>query len=81
MNIEDVQKLKEKANDLVAEAKVIARGIEAEVSTMSEEEKKDAYIKMLEIDIEGLKGDVKRRDETIENLLKKLDTFLLKNIE
>lgn len=81
MNIEDVQKLKEKANDLVAEAKVIARGIEAEVSTMSGEEKKDAYIKMLEIDIEGLKGDVKRRDETIENLLKKLDTFLLKNIE
>jgi predicted RNase H-like nuclease (RuvC/YqgF family) len=74
MTYEDVQKLKEKANNLVAEAKVIARGIKAEVSTMSEEEKKDAYIKMLEIDIEGLKGDVKRRDETIENLLKKLDT-------
>jgi FtsZ-binding cell division protein ZapB len=74
MNIEDVQKLKEKANNLVAEAKGIAKNIKAEVNTMSKEEKKDAYIKMLEIDIEGLKGDVKRRDETIEALLKKLDT-------
>jgi FtsZ-binding cell division protein ZapB len=74
MTYEDVQKLKEKANDLVAEARDIANGIKTEISTMSEEEKKDAYIKMLEIDIEGLKGDVKRRDETIEALLKKLDT-------
>ena len=74
MNIEDVQKLKEKANNLVAEAKGIAKNIKTEISTMSEEEKKDAYIKMLKIDIEGLKGDVKRRDETIETLLKQLVT-------
>jgi Zn-dependent M16 (insulinase) family peptidase len=74
MKIEDIQKLKEKTNDLVAEAKVIANGISAEISTMSKEEKKDAYIEMLKIDIKGLKGDVKRRDETIETLLKQLDT-------
>jgi hypothetical protein len=62
-----------KATEVIANKEQIISSHRENVSKMTDEEKKDLYIKMLEIDNKGLKESVKRRDQTIDTLLQQLE--------
>jgi predicted nuclease with TOPRIM domain len=62
-----------KAAEVIASKEQIISSYKEEVSKMTEEERKDAYIKMLEIDNKGLKEMVERRDNTINTLIQQID--------
>jgi predicted nuclease with TOPRIM domain len=62
-----------KATEVIANKEQIIASHKEEISKMTDEEKKDNYIKILEIDNKGLKEMVERRDETIKTLLQQLE--------
>lgn len=66
-----------KATEVIANKEQILASHKEEISKMTDEEKKDYYIKILEIDNKGLKEGIVRRDQTINTLIQQIESMEL----